>query len=89
MPEEVVFLGFSSIICGTLVIVYALKAWTTRGQAKSGAALPKGVDQRLERIEHAVDAIAIEVERISEGQRFTTRLLSDRAAEAKESRRLS
>jgi hypothetical protein len=32
---------------------------------------------RLERIEQAVDAIAIEVERISEGQRFTTRLLSD------------
>lgn len=89
MPEEVVFLGFSSIICGTLVIVYALKTWTARGQAKSGAALPKGVDQRLERIEQAVDAIAIEVERISEGQRFTTRLLSERAADAKESRRLS
>lgn len=33
---------------------------------------------RLERIEQAVDAIAIEVERISEGQRFTTRLLTDR-----------
>jgi hypothetical protein len=32
---------------------------------------------RLERIEQAVDAIAIEVERISEGQRFTTRLLAD------------
>ena len=89
MPEEVVFLGFSSIICGTLVIVYALKTWTARGQAKNGAALPKGVDQRLERIEQAVDAIAIEVERISEGQRFTTRLLSERAADAKESRRLS
>ncbi|MGI8844361.1 MAG: hypothetical protein ACR2HZ_11715 [Gemmatimonadaceae bacterium] len=89
MPEEVVFLGFSSIICGTLVIVYALKAWSNRGIVKGGAALPKGVDQRLERIEHAVDAIAIEVERISEGQRFTTRLLSDRAAEVKESRRLS
>jgi hypothetical protein len=89
MPEEVVFLGFSSIVCGTLVIVYALKAWSNRGIARGAAALPKGVDQRLERIEHAVDAIAIEVERISEGQRFTTRLLSDRAAEAKESRRLS
>jgi hypothetical protein len=35
-------------------------------------------EARLERIEQAVDAIAIEVERISEGQRFTTKLLSDR-----------
>jgi hypothetical protein len=33
---------------------------------------------RLERIEQAVDAIAIEVERVSEGQRFVTRLLSER-----------
>jgi hypothetical protein len=32
---------------------------------------------RLERIEQAVDAIAIEVERISEAQRFTTRILGE------------
>ncbi|MFL5545344.1 MAG: hypothetical protein ACJ792_11595 [Gemmatimonadaceae bacterium] len=37
--------------------------------------------QRLERLEGSVDAIAIEVERISEGQRFVTKLLSnDQAA---------
>lgn len=32
---------------------------------------------RLERIEQAVDAIAIEVERISEAQRFQTKLLAE------------
>jgi hypothetical protein len=32
---------------------------------------------RMERIEQAVEAVAIEVERISEGQRFTTKLLSE------------
>jgi hypothetical protein len=36
------------------------------------------MDARLQRIEHAVDAIAVEVERVSEGQRFATRLLSER-----------
>jgi DNA-binding transcriptional regulator of glucitol operon len=36
-------------------------------------------ESRLERIEQAVDSIAIEVERISENQRFTTKLLSERA----------
>ena len=38
-----------------------------------------GIDEsrRLERLEQGVDAIAIEVERISEGQRFVTRLLSE------------
>jgi hypothetical protein len=35
--------------------------------------------ERLERIEQAVEAMAVEIERISEGQRFTTRLLSSRA----------
>jgi len=33
--------------------------------------------QRLERLESSVDAIAIEVERISEGQRFVTKLLAE------------
>jgi hypothetical protein len=31
---------------------------------------------RLEAIEHAVEVIAVEVERIAEGQRFTTKLLT-------------
>jgi hypothetical protein len=39
------------------------------------------VADRLERIEHAIDAMSVEVERISEGQRFVTRLLSERPAE--------
>ena len=34
-------------------------------------------DARMARLETAVDAIAIEVERIAEGQRFVTRLLSE------------
>lgn len=38
--------------------------------------VPHEVTQRLERIESAVDSIALEVERISEGQRFVTQLLS-------------
>jgi hypothetical protein len=33
---------------------------------------------RLENIEHAIDAIAIEVERVSEGQRFVTKILAER-----------
>lgn len=40
--------------------------------------VPAELAQRLEHMEQAIDAIAIEVERISEGQRFTTKLLSDR-----------
>ena len=39
--------------------------------------IPNEVKERLERMEQAIDAIAVEVERISEGQRFTTKLLSE------------
>jgi hypothetical protein len=47
----------------------------------SGPALPLDTTARLERIEQAIDAMSIEVERIAEGQRFVTRLMSDRAPE--------
>jgi len=38
------------------------------------------ISGRLEKIEAAVDAIAVEVERISESQRFTARLQSEQQA---------
>ena len=44
--------------------------------------VPSDVTTRLERIEQAVDTIAIEVERISEGQRFVTRLMAERPVAA-------
>lgn len=36
-------------------------------------------DGRMERLEQAVDAIAVELERVGEGQRFVTKLLADRS----------
>jgi hypothetical protein len=38
-----------------------------------------GSDVRLERMERAIEAMALEVERMSEGQRFMTKLLADPA----------
>ena len=49
--------------------------------------IPTEVVQRLERMEQTLDAVAIEIERITEGQRFTTKLLAEttgRAAEQKQ-----
>jgi len=37
-----------------------------------------GVDERLYRIEQAVDAMAVEIERMAESQRFTARMLTER-----------
>jgi hypothetical protein len=52
--------------------------WKRGSRTAMASALPNDASQRLERIEQAMDAIAIEVERVSEGQRFVTRLLSER-----------
>ena len=44
-------------------------------QATSGAS-PE-IERRLERIEQAVESIAVEVERIGEGQRFTNQVVAE------------
>ncbi len=46
------------------------------------AATLEDIAQRLARLEQAADTTAMEVERIAEGQRFTTKLLADRSKEA-------
>lgn len=80
-------LAVLSIIAGGSIVstlIVTVGRIFTRGQravpAADNATLAR-LDDRLTRMEQAIDAVAVEVERISEGQRFTTRLLSDRSAE--------
>jgi hypothetical protein len=40
-------------------------------------AIPGEVSDRLTRVEQSVEAVALAIERVGEGQRFMTRLLSD------------
>jgi hypothetical protein len=51
-------------------------------RASQNASVPLELQSRLERMEQALDSIAVEVERISEGQRFTTKLLAERSKPA-------
>src|SRR6185295_10690684 len=63
-----------SIVSLTLFLPLAI-GWARRISRRAPAPPPisNDVTARLERIEQAVDAIAIEVERVSEGQRFVTK----------------
>ena len=56
------------------------RAYAKRVEQGTQARVPVEVTARLERMEQAIDSIAVEVERISEGQRFTTKLLAERTA---------
>lgn len=71
-------LGFFAMVVAIVVGRPMIKAYAARVENESKRPqIPAEVLGRLERIEQSVDAIAVEVERISEGQRFTTRLLSE------------
>ena len=69
------------IVSSAFVAIVGLTLWyraRTRLAPGKLTALPAELGSRMERIENAVESIAVEVERISEGQRFTSRLLSER-----------
>jgi hypothetical protein len=77
--QAIVVLG----LCATVAIsvVSIGRAYVSSIEARRKTARPDlspDVQDRMTRIEQAVDAIALEVERMSEGQRFTTRLLAER-----------
>ena len=70
-------IGVSFFVAIAVTVKAIANIWVKRIEARH-AAMPVGaVEQRLERIEAAVDVIALEVERIAEAQRFVAR----RAAE--------
>ncbi len=71
------FVMIAAIVIG-LPIMRALARRIDRGTPKP-AALPAEMRAHLDQISHSVDAIAIEVERISEGQRFTTKMLAEKS----------
>jgi hypothetical protein len=78
VPQVIVMIGaFATAIVFAIGIPLA-KAYSRKIDADAkNPRIPAEVTNRLERIERAVEAVAIEVERISEGQRFTTKLLSE------------
>lgn len=87
--SDAMFGGFNSgeVLAGgivfTIFVLAPLAVGASRMMWKRAAAgpvrsvIPPETAGRLERIEQAVEAIAIEVERVSEGQRFVTKLMSD------------
>jgi len=68
-----------SIVFTVLVLFPMALAWARRQLRRPAPApeIARDATERLGRIENAVDSIAIEVERISEAQRFVTKLMND------------
>jgi hypothetical protein len=76
---QVVAISIVSVIfvLGPLAIGFALTLLRRSVKSPIPPAAITETAQRLERLEGSIDAIAVEIERISEGQRFVTKLLSE------------
>ena len=84
VPPRAMGLGIAFLV--TVAAVLILMPFTRAlsraiDRSKQRASVPPELSSQLTQLTQAVDAIALEVERISEGQRFTTRLLAEQRAE--------
>ncbi|HJR40825.1 MAG TPA: hypothetical protein VJ812_01985 [Gemmatimonadaceae bacterium] len=83
-PEIVVPIAFFTSVVSIIIGLPIARAWARKQDRLP--TVPAELTARLERMEQAIDSIAIEVERISEGQRFTTKLLAERSSAREEGR---
>jgi len=85
-PQAVdIAFGFFWMVAAIIIGLPIARAFARRMDRKGGTAqVPGEVSAQLTHLNQAVDAIALEVERISEGQRFTTRLLSEQREAARQ-----
>ena len=76
-PDGVAIIGtvFGGIATVILTVAFARRLW--KGTTKVVSQIPAALEARLTRFEQSIDAVAIEIERVSEGQRFLTKVLSD------------
>jgi hypothetical protein len=68
----------SVFVLAPFAIAISRFIWKRSAPAPRPALVDQATQQRFEQLQQAVDTIAVEVERISEGQRFVTKLLSER-----------
>lgn len=77
---SIAFIVMFAAIIIALPIMRAIGRRIERG-APTPVAIPAQMQAQMEHLMQSVDAIAIEVERISEGQRFATKMLTERKPE--------
>ncbi|MGH6784158.1 MAG: hypothetical protein ACREBP_05975 [Sphingomicrobium sp.] len=79
IPSGAVDISVAFFVAMAFIIVGLplARAFARRMDRRGASASASEIMPRLDRIEQAVEAIAIEVERVSEGQRYTTRAIAD------------
>ncbi len=70
--------GFPAAVLVSFRLIKHRERMASVGDSRQAAAL----EARLAAMQQQLDAVAVEMERVSEGQRFVTRLLAERAPAA-------
>jgi hypothetical protein len=78
MDDGSVVTAIAFFACLSITVWSIAAVWMKRIEARGENTRLDSLDEKLTRIDAAVDVIALEVERISEAQRFTARLLAER-----------
>ncbi len=68
----------SLLVLAPIALAFARLMWRRTSARPQPAAVDPAVHQRLEQLQQSVDTIAVEVERISESQRFLSKMMNDR-----------
>jgi len=77
-PGETIGAVATLVVFGSIMYPFA-RAVSRKIEADTArrTVLPDGTAERIARMETALESVALEVERISEGQRFVTKLLAE------------
>jgi hypothetical protein len=80
MDENTMVIAVAGIIVNGLVIAILGRAWLARRQPPPSVPHDQleNIEMRLVQLQQAVDDVAIEMERVAEGQRFTAKLITER-----------
>ena len=81
-PDLVAGMWFAFIFAVLMPISIGIARRIWRGRPAPAPVRNDDSTQRLERLEQAIDTIAVEIERISESQRFMTKIMADRPGAA-------
>jgi hypothetical protein len=82
-PDVISFAVVGAVIVGMVASLSGILVWLVRSMKTKS--LPREqpnilqFEQRFDQLQQSVDAIAVEVERIAEAQRFSAKLLAERS----------
>ena len=73
---------FTLFVLAPIAFAYARSIWKKATRGSAGMPDASEVTRRMTNLEQGMDAIAVEIERISEGQRYVTKLFTEGRASA-------